>query len=86
MYLLFIPAWACLAASIYYGDRVQRHAISVRMVAKEMTDGIHAEINADFQRQLDYLVYAGVVLVLWLACYIIWWVFLRQEETRHGND
>jgi hypothetical protein len=78
MYFLFVPAWAFLALSIYYGDRVQRHAIAAKMVAKERVNSIHAEINADFQQQLDWLAYAGAVLVFWLVWYIVWWIFCRQ--------
>ena len=86
MYLfLFIPAWVCLALSIYFGDRVQRGAITVKMVNKNLVADIHQQINGDFDRQLRFLTWAGAILVIWLFAYLVWWVFYRKAQEETGN-
>lgn len=79
VYLLFLPAWVLLGASIYYGDRVHRHAISTLMVGEDKRREIFGLINADALCQLNLMRYAGVFLAFWLLAYVLWWVFFRGK-------
>ncbi|WP_172328285.1 hypothetical protein [Mangrovicoccus sp. HB161399] len=66
-YLLLLPAWVLLGASIYFGDRVLRNAIAWQIAkasGNDVTTGkIFTEINRDFGAQMDMLTWAGGCLV-----------------------
>ena len=79
-YLLLIPGWAVLVASMYFGDRVQRRAISALMVDDETLRDTHRSINADFNLQLNLMLIGGGFLALWLLFYVVWWICCRRTK------
>lgn len=78
-YLLLIPAWGLLAASIYYGDSVHRRAIAALMVKEELVPTISRKINEDFICQMNLMMWGGGCLSIWLLCYLYWWILHRKH-------
>lgn len=77
-YVILIPAWGLLAASMFYGDRVHRRAISALMVNSDKVTETHKAMNADFICQLHLLMFGAACLAAWLICYIVWWIGFRK--------
>jgi len=77
IYLLFIPGWALLSISIYYGDLVSRRYIAAGFVANEQLRDILRAMNTDYEMQQWTLFAAIVVLTIWLISYLVWWIFFR---------
>jgi hypothetical protein len=79
VYLLFIPGWALLSISIYYGDLVSRRYIAAGFVAPEQLSDIVRAMNADYEMQQWTLFAAIVVFIIWLISYLVWWIFFRPS-------
>lgn len=80
IYLLFLPSWAFLALSIYFGDLIQRSAISLLLVDESLHEEIKSNINSHYGCQLSSLMWAGGFLVVWLVLYVVWWIYFREVE------
>jgi hypothetical protein len=82
-YFLFIPAWMCLAVSIYQGIRVQRsyvaYLVGTRQGPNVQLSNQIAETVADATRkQILSLQIALVFVGIWLVIYVLWWVIAAQ--------
>lgn len=77
-YLLFILGWLFLARSIWHGRRAQsvylayvdtmHHTDAYTRLAKKAA-------NSDLGHQLDFLERGLGVFAIWLAGYLMWWIF-----------
>jgi hypothetical protein len=89
-YLLFLPAWAFLAFSIYQGIQVQgayvAYLVAARHNNKVRIEEIAGKINDDTGRQIIYLKFALLCLALWLVIYIFWWVFSDKAQQVEGGN
>ncbi|MGH9828802.1 MAG: hypothetical protein ACREDR_36735 [Blastocatellia bacterium] len=86
-YLLFIPGWSFLAASVYYGNRVSRRYMAA-MLAKD--DGILREtvqaMSHEFSSQIGFMQLGLIIFAVWLAIFLVWWVFYGpQAENGMGG-
>jgi len=85
-YLLFLPAWCCLAYSIYQGIVVQRsyvaYLIATRSTAKTQDTimAIAKRMETATSGQIDGLQYALVCLGTWLLAYMAWWIVTDRIE------
>lgn len=79
-YLLFVPGWILLSASIYYGDLVSRRHIATKFVADENVLMIVKAINSDYVMQQRLLFAAIVIFTIWLIGYLLWWIFCCSES------
>jgi hypothetical protein len=83
-YLLFLPAWSCLAYSIYQGILVQRSYVAYLVAARNPANNqstivaIAKKMETATASQIDGLEYALVCLGAWLLAYIAWWVLAEQ--------
>ena len=87
-YLLFLPAWAFLALSIYKGIKVQGSYVAYLLAAREnnglLISTIAHDMNADITRQIAYLEWALLFLAGWLVIYILWWIFSAKAQRSGG--
>jgi len=84
-YLLFLPAWCCLAYSIYEGILVQRSYVAYLVAARTANTqptitAIAKNMEAATAREIDGLQYALGCLGAWLLAYIAWWVLTERPE------
>lgn len=79
-YLLFVPGWILLSASIYYGDLVSRRRIATEFVTDENVLAILQAINSDYVIQQRLLFAAVVIFTTWLIGYLLWWIFCQPES------
>ena len=88
-YLVFLPAWAGLALSIYQGIRIQgsyvAYLVAARYKNQKLIEAIAGKINDYTQLQIRYLEFALLCLALWLVAYILWWIFTEQAQTSGGG-
>ena len=75
IYLLYLPAWALLGASIYEGHRLSDHLLAANFGPVSRVPSIASLMNDDFSRQQSYLATGIDVFGLWLGCFVLWWVF-----------
>jgi hypothetical protein len=74
MYLLYIPSWFFLAASIYYGDLLSRRGIKA-IITPQYIEQCEEKMNNDFTLQHTNFNLALICLGVWLLFYLIWWIF-----------
>jgi len=85
-YLLFLPAWCCLAYSIYQGIVVQRSYVAYLVAARGKANtqdtimAIAKRMETATAGQIDGLQYALVCLGAWLLAYMAWWVLTDKIE------
>jgi hypothetical protein len=81
VYLLLIPGWVFLAASIWYGDKVTRRLAAAGFTEDHETlRAIAASMNSDYAAQRQWFQFALLTFGLWLAILLIWWVFGKFEQ------
>lgn len=76
-YLIFIPGWILLFASIYFGTKTMRRSIAADLFTgnEENLKGIFKEANKEFKNQLDTFKFGLTFFGIWLIIYLLWWVF-----------
>ena len=79
IYLIMIPAWVLIAASIYYGDLIYRNYIAALFAPKNKLGLIFGEMNGDYAVQQTTMQIAIMLLSIWLIVYLFWWVFMKQD-------
>jgi hypothetical protein len=88
-YLLFLPAWAFLAFSIYRGIQVQGSYVAYLLAARQnnstLINTIAHDVNADVTRQVACLEWALLFLAGWLMSYILWWIFSGKAQRGGGG-
>jgi len=88
-YLLFLPAWALLALSIYKGIAVQGAYVAYLVAARQNNiphiETIAADMNTDTNLQIAYLKWALAFFALWLVIYVLWWIFSGKSK-RVGSE
>src|SRR5689334_11664 len=74
IYLLFIPGWALLGLSIWYGDKVARRLAAAAFTNKPQTvTDIGNAMNSDYIQQRWFFQLALAVYGVWLFSLLIWW-------------
>lgn len=90
-YLLFIPGWLLIAASMYEGDVIARRAIAAHFVDPKKPNAlanlheIADRISPDYSCQRIYLALGLAVFAVWLISFLIWWVFGTVEAPKKEN-
>lgn len=79
-FLLFIPGWSCIAYSLYAGNRLVGAFLASRMVQPGAVRDIASKINDLYDAQRDFLLYSLVFFGLWLAIYLMTWMFTDEFE------
>jgi hypothetical protein len=80
IYLLFIPGWTFLGVSISYGDKVTRRLAAAAFTEDRTALGqIAAAMNSDYAAQRGWFYLALLTFGLWLAIFLVWWVFANFE-------
>ncbi len=80
IYLLFIPGWTFLGVSISYGDKVTRRLAAAAFTEDRTALGqIAAAMNSDYAAQRGWFYLALLIFGLWLALFLLWWVFAKFE-------
>lgn len=77
-YLLFIPAWGCLAYSIYRGVRAQETYLAYTLLANSSSEGVIKALNHDLNSQIRWMWVGLVCLAIWLTVYLIWWALFMK--------
>ena len=85
IYLLFFPAWIVLARSMYLGDKIARRNIAARFVSPDMLQEIARGLNLDYMNQQTSLSIGLSFLGLWLACYLLWWIYGEWTTNKEGK-
>jgi hypothetical protein len=76
MYLLFPPAWTCLGASVYCGQQISQRFIAAQLSADpENVRKILEQMNGDYVRQSGLLIAGLAILLVWLLCFVVWWIW-----------
>jgi hypothetical protein len=83
-YLLFLPAWASLGSSIYFGTRAQQVYLAYLLVTSTTIEGASAKLGDDIQAQRVSMLIGLALLFLWLLIYIWWWIF-SDDKTATGK-
>jgi hypothetical protein len=81
VYLLFIPGWLLLAASIWNGDKVVRgFAAAAFTDERERLLKIGEQMNMEYAWQRYFFQLALVAFGCWLISFLIWWVFSKSKS------
>lgn len=84
-YLLFAFGWAFLARSIYFGTQVQQVRLAFLFTKTPKFPALRKALNLDLLRQVRSLEYGLLVFGLWLAIYLIWWIWTKQNLSEKGD-
>ena len=77
-YLLFVLGWAFLARSIFFGTRVQQVLLAFLFQRNPNFSALRNTLNKDLLKQVRNLEYGLLAFGLWLAVYLVWWIFTKQ--------
>jgi len=77
-YLLFLPAWGCLACSIYFGTRAQEAYLAYLLLPVATIGGATTTLNKEIQAQISWMWGGLICFAIWLVAYLIWWTFFKQ--------
>jgi hypothetical protein len=77
-YLLFLPAWGCLAYSIYRGMRAQEAYLAYLLLPVTTTAGVTRTLNRDINAQVFWTEVGLGCFFVWLVAYLVWWTCLKQ--------
>jgi hypothetical protein len=81
-YLLFVPAWALLAASLHFGNRVTGAYVAANLVRPERLSAIAEHANHLYLWQHRTFLIALMLLALWLLMYLAAWIFVDEPIKR----
>lgn len=84
-YLLFTLGWTFLARSIYFGTKVQEVRLAFLFQRTPDFTALRKTLNLDLLRQVRSLQYGLLVFCLWLAIYLMWWIWTKQKLDREGS-
>jgi hypothetical protein len=74
IYLVFVPGWALMAATIYFGGQVHEHYLGFVWHVRRDLNVSRDLMNADLVTQQACL-YVGLgVFLLWIVAYLLWWI------------
>lgn len=76
-YLLFLPGWGCIGYSIYAGNRIVGAHLATRF-SPSLISAISDQINTLYGSQRTYLLWSLAFFGIWLICYTLTWIFLKQ--------
>lgn len=82
-YLLFVVGWGFLARSIFFGTKVQEVLLAFHFQRTPDFSKLRSTINSDLLKQVRSLEYGLLAFGLWLAIYLAWWIFTKQEITQN---
>ncbi len=83
-YLLFVPGWMCLAASLYMGNRLAGEYLASLLVKPESSAVIASQINDTYANQWSWLLWSLAFFGCWLLVFLLFWVF--GKETAKGGE
>jgi hypothetical protein len=82
---LFIPGWACIGASLNFGNILARKQLAALMVKADQVTEIASQVNDLYEDQRTFFLYALMLFTVWLVVYLLAWVFgvdFQQETTK----
>ncbi|MEN3368716.1 MAG: hypothetical protein V7609_859 [Verrucomicrobiota bacterium] len=83
-YLLFLPGWAFLGTSIFYGDKIARRFAACAFTRdQKLMEQIGQSMNSEYAQQRLFFQLAVLVFGLWIISLLIWWVFARKINAKH---
>jgi hypothetical protein len=85
IYLLYLPGWAFIGTSIYYGDTIARRGIAAHFVDSNQLETIAALLNTDYQCQRNLLALGLGAFGIWLVLFLFWWVFGKWTIAKNGD-
>ena len=74
-YLMFLPGWVLLGASIVIGNNIARRWLAAQFVNDAQAHVIADLINRDYLYQQNTLMWGLAVFAAWLVMYLMWWIF-----------
>lgn len=80
IYLLFIPAWASLSASISFGDLVSRNYLA-SIVSVSPIEEILRDMNSNLINQQFWMLVSVLFMSSWLCLYVLWWIWGRPTDS-----
>ena len=82
LYLIFIPGWTLLAASLTYGNQLNAsYMASVFTDNHERLLEIGQSMNRELRWQRKHLLFALVAFGIWIASLLVFWVFCPGSFT-----
>lgn len=77
-YFLFVVGWICLGISILYGVIISRNrtVLADNKTVRELIM-LHEKVDEGFRRQIFYLYIGFIPLLIWLAAFLLAYVFDR---------
>jgi len=85
-YLLFIPAWACLGSSIYFGTRAQEVHLAYLLLPTTTVEGARTALNKDIGSEIYWMWWGLICFSIWLLVYLSWWVFTKRMRDHRGDS
>lgn len=80
-YLLFVPAWIVVGLSLNFGKTIEQRYIAAAL-NPDNSKKVLELVNSDYIDQLNMLSWGVGLLILWLAIYLLWWIFGGTVERR----
>jgi hypothetical protein len=81
IFLIVFPSLGCLIYALERGSHVQ--ATYAALLLRPRTDAVahqqFSEANTALAAQVQWFEIAVVLLAIWLALYLIWWIFLDRQ-------
>lgn len=80
-WLLFVPGWSALLASIVSGTKAHRAYAAVGVsVSRKDLEGSFKVVNSAIWDQVLYFKVGLVCFLLWMAIYLAWWIWSEEDS------
>lgn len=82
-YTLFLPAWSCLATSIWYGTRAQQVYLAYMLLGATTIEGATRALNSDISDQVFWMRLGLLAFFIWLVIFLFWWIITKDAKSSH---
>lgn len=79
-YWLFLPGWAFVGLSVYFGNRIQRSFLAAQLGKAERVREIAENINSFYSWQHWWFIAALVCFGVWLLIYLLYWIHFERSS------
>ena len=85
IYFIFILVWGCLLSANYFGVKVQRNYLALKLLQNVDAVVTKTEMNANLWCQIQCMEWALGFIAVWLLLYLFWWILCDEAAAMRSK-